>query len=99
MLVAAQEPPPLSLLANLKLANGLASLPGWGVLFFERDHHLHMLHRTVKDWLLVRKCGVVWMMFHLSDVAECCTAPSRAGGWKQSVRFVWMVSEGLACER
>lgn len=29
-------------------------LQGWGVLFFERDHHVHVLHRTLFDWLQVR---------------------------------------------
>jgi hypothetical protein len=51
VLLAARQPPPMALLQAMGLREHAASLPGWGVLFARRDHCLHMLHRSVLDWL------------------------------------------------
>ncbi|KAG2433437.1 hypothetical protein HXX76_008494 [Chlamydomonas incerta] len=57
VLVAAQEPPPMSLLAGLGLQQALKLLPGWNTLFFERDHAVHVLHRTLIEWLQDRRAA------------------------------------------
>ncbi|KAG2487965.1 hypothetical protein HYH03_013405 [Edaphochlamys debaryana] len=57
VLVAAQEPPPMSLLAALGLQRALYAAPGWGCLLFERDHSVHVLHRTLIEWLQDRRAA------------------------------------------
>jgi hypothetical protein len=52
VLMAAQEPPSSSLLQQVRLSHHLASLPGWGTLFYEADHRIYLLHKSLSDWLL-----------------------------------------------
>jgi hypothetical protein len=49
VLLAAREPLPHMLLQRLGLYNSQEHLPGWGVLFYEAEHHVHMLHKTLVD--------------------------------------------------
>ena len=51
VLVAARQPPSLALLAAMGLRNAMAALPGWRTLFLEREHKLHVLHRSIVEWL------------------------------------------------
>ena len=50
-LVAAQEPLPLALLEQMGLGRHLGSLPGWGVLFYDSEHRVYTLHKSLIDWL------------------------------------------------
>ncbi|GAX72581.1 hypothetical protein CEUSTIGMA_g37.t1 [Chlamydomonas eustigma] len=52
VLMAAQEPLSNSLLQQMKLADKLQSLPGWGTLFYEANHHVYTLHKSLSDWML-----------------------------------------------
>ena len=52
ILLAAREPPSLMLLEELGVRSQLERLPGWGVLFYERDFCVHVLHRSLAEWLL-----------------------------------------------
>lgn len=52
VLLAAREPPSLMLLEELGVRSQLEHLPGWGVLFYERDYCVHLLHRSLAEWLL-----------------------------------------------
>ena len=52
ILLAAREPPSLMLLEELGVRSQLERLPGWGVLFYERDYCVHVLHRSLSEWLL-----------------------------------------------
>ena len=52
ILLAAREPPSLMLLKELGVRGALEQLPGWGVLFYERDFCVHMLHKSLAEWLL-----------------------------------------------
>ena len=64
VLLAARQPPSLMLLEELGMRAALPSLPGWGVLFYARDFCVHILHRSVSDWLLdARRSGA-----HACDV-------------------------------
>lgn len=51
VLLAAQEPLAMALLQRMGLAECVSLLPGYGVLFFESEHHLYMLHKSLADWL------------------------------------------------
>jgi len=52
LLLAAQEPLSTSWLQQLGFgASVLRQLPGWGCLFFESEHRVHMLHKSLSDWL------------------------------------------------
>lgn len=54
VLLAAQEPLSRSLLEQLDLnQSDLEQLPGWGSLFFEADHHVFLMHKSLSDWLLL----------------------------------------------
>ena len=55
VLLAAQEPLPQSLLQQMGMSGTLQQLPGWGVLFFTREHRVYMLHKSLSDWLLSRQ--------------------------------------------
>ena len=46
--MAAQEPLSHSTLEQMGLAAHLPSLPGWGCLFYEADHHVYLLHKSVR---------------------------------------------------
>jgi WD40 repeat protein len=52
ILLAAREPPSLMLLEELGVRGQLEYLPGWGTLFYVRDYCVHMLHRSLAEWLL-----------------------------------------------
>jgi WD40 repeat protein len=51
VLVAARQPPSVAQLAAMGLRDAMATLPGWRTLFLEREHKLHMLHRSIAEWL------------------------------------------------
>ncbi len=51
-LVAARQPPALADLEAMRLRAAVRALPGWGTLFIEREHRVHLLHRSVAEWLL-----------------------------------------------
>ncbi len=53
VILAAQEPLSTSLLQQLDLGpDVLRSLPGYGCLFYETEHRIYMLHKSLSDWLL-----------------------------------------------
>ena len=52
ILLSAREPPSLMLLEELGVRGQLEYLPGWGTLFYLRDYCVHMLHRSLAEWLL-----------------------------------------------
>jgi hypothetical protein len=49
VLLAAQEPLPHVLLQRMGLYGTREHLPGWGVLFYEAEHHVYLLHKTLTD--------------------------------------------------
>ncbi|KAG2498300.1 hypothetical protein HYH03_003561 [Edaphochlamys debaryana] len=56
VLLAAQEPPPMSLLSAMGLAEAVPKLPGWGTLFFSGRPHageerVYMMHPTLAEWM------------------------------------------------
>ena len=51
ILMAAQQPPSLALLEALGARNACKALPGWGLLFQEREHCVHVLHKSLAEWL------------------------------------------------
>ncbi len=56
MLLAGQEPLSRSFLEQLGVSrNDLEQLPGWGVLFYEADHHVFLVHKSLSDWLLLEE--------------------------------------------
>lgn len=57
VVVAAQEPLPLSLLRSMGLADVLALVPGGGLLVFVEDSRVHVLHRTLLEWLSAVPAG------------------------------------------
>ncbi len=52
VILSARQPPSLALLEEMKVHALLTRLPGWGLLFFERDYCVHLLHKSLSDWLL-----------------------------------------------
>ncbi|KXZ53635.1 hypothetical protein GPECTOR_6g552 [Gonium pectorale] len=56
VLLAAQEPLPLTLLQQVGLGDQalLALLPGWPALFFVEQHRAHTFHKSLADYLLTR---------------------------------------------
>ena len=65
ILMAAQQPPSMALLEALGVRSACAALPGWGLLFEERDHCVHVLHKSLSEWLLDRSRS----RNHVVDVA------------------------------
>jgi len=53
VIIAAQEPLSHSLLDQMGLAHLLPSLPGWGCLFYETEHYIYSLHKSLVDWLML----------------------------------------------
>ena len=51
VLMAARQPPSMAQLESLGVRSACASLPGWGLLFEEREHCLHVLHKSLREWL------------------------------------------------
>ena len=51
VIVAARQPPSMALLSAMGLQEKLLLLPGWERLFYVRDHCVHMLHRSLMDWM------------------------------------------------
>eukprot|EP00198_Chlamydomonas_reinhardtii_P013244 XP_001702581.1 predicted protein [Chlamydomonas reinhardtii] len=52
VIMAAKEPLSHSLVQQLGLGGAVPALPGHPVLFGVEDHHLHMVHKTLGEWLL-----------------------------------------------
>jgi WD40 repeat protein len=52
ILMAARQPPSLALLQELGVRGACAALPGRGLLFQEREHCVHVLHKSLSEWLL-----------------------------------------------
>ncbi|KAG2422132.1 hypothetical protein HXX76_016255, partial [Chlamydomonas incerta] len=50
--MAAQEPLSSSFLQQLGLGTAVPALPGAPVCFFEADHHVFTVHKSLGDWLL-----------------------------------------------
>ena len=48
VILAAQEPLSHSKLQHMGLAGFLESLPGWGCLFYIADHHIYLLHKSLR---------------------------------------------------
>ena len=57
VLVAARQPPSVAQLADMGHRAALKALPGWGTLFFEREHKVHMMHRSLAEWLTNARDG------------------------------------------
>jgi hypothetical protein len=51
IVLAARQPPSMAQLEELGVRGACASLPGWGFLFYEREHCVHLLHRSLAEWL------------------------------------------------
>jgi WD40 repeat protein len=51
IVLAARQPPSMAQLEALGVRSACTSLPGWGFLFFEREHCVHLLHRSLAEWL------------------------------------------------
>ena len=73
VLMAAQEPLSHSTLQQMGVSSHLTSLPGWGCLFFEADHHVYMLHKSLR-------CGGR-MQYVLLIVGALIDDPSGNGGF------------------
>jgi hypothetical protein len=52
VLLASYQPQSLSDLMSMGLLEKARELPRFGELFLERENKLHMLHRSIADWLL-----------------------------------------------
>jgi hypothetical protein len=52
ILMAARQPPSLALLQELGVRGACAALPGRGLLFQEREHCVHVLHKSLSEWML-----------------------------------------------
>jgi WD40 repeat protein len=51
IVLSARQPPSMAQLEALGVRGACASLPGWGFLFHEREHCVHLLHRSLAEWL------------------------------------------------
>lgn len=75
ILLTARRPPALAVLHAMDALSACRLLPCWGTLFVERDNCVHMLHKSLADWLLqqegmvdVKLGNTVWadeLMRHL----------------------------------
>ena len=52
ILMAARQPPSMVLLEALGVRGACALLPGWGLLFFEHEHCVHVLHKSLAEWIV-----------------------------------------------
>ena len=48
VIIAAQEPLSHATLEQMGFASFLPSLPGWGCLFFDADHRIYLLHKSLR---------------------------------------------------
>ena len=48
VILAAQEPLSNATLEQLGMASWLPSLPGWGCLFYNADHRVYLLHKSLR---------------------------------------------------
>jgi hypothetical protein len=46
--MASQEPLSHSTLQDMGLSRHLASLPGWDCLFYAAEHHMYLLHKSLR---------------------------------------------------
>ena len=82
ILLAAREPPSLMLLEELEVRNQLAQLPCWGTLFYVRDYCVHMLHRSLAEWLLdPKRSGVHAADVHTAHVAWADLMSAQLNAW------------------
>ena len=51
VVLASYEPQSLSDLKDMDLLESARKLPGYGELFLERENKLHLLHRSIAEWL------------------------------------------------
>jgi hypothetical protein len=51
VLLAAQLPPSMAQLDAMGALHGFKTLPGFGLLFRNREHRAHVLHKSLTDWL------------------------------------------------
>ena len=49
VILAAQEPLSNAMLEQLGMASWLPSLPGWGCLFYNADHRVYLLHKSLRS--------------------------------------------------
>ncbi len=59
VVLASYEPQSLSDLKAMGLLEMAKRLPGYGELFLERESKLHLLHRSIAEWLLDPEQGAV----------------------------------------
>ena len=59
VVLASYEPQSLSDLKAMGLLEMARRLPGYGELFLERESKLHLLHRSIAEWLLDAEQGAV----------------------------------------
>jgi hypothetical protein len=59
VIVASYEPQSFADLKVLEMLELVRSLPGYGELFVERENKLHLLHRSIVEWLLDPNHGAV----------------------------------------
>ena len=57
VILASYQPQSLSDLMAMDLLKKARQLPRYGELFLERDNKLHLLHRSISDWLLKPEGG------------------------------------------
>ena len=59
VVLASYQPQSLSDLKGMGLLEMARTLPGHGELFLERENKLHLLHRSIEEWLLAPEHGAV----------------------------------------
>lgn len=87
----------MSLLHDMDLGPGLGLLPGWGVLFYERSHHMYVFHKSLPDWLQVSDD-------HCMCAANACSgdglrwAENCGGTCLDVVTVCYMITQDVICD-